>query len=288
MRYTSSVSSTEFALASRARQILVDSFAKPLSARSIEGKGGMILTVTDFGVAGPYLAQMHAAALRRAPEAPVLDLVADLPAFQPVRSGYLLAALAPEFPAGSVFCCVVDPGVGSNRAALLVQAGGQWFVGPDNGLLAIVTQRDPDARVWTLDWRPKRLSASFHGRDLFMPAAALLAAGDRVPSTPTEPSAMVGFDAPPDLAEVVYIDTYGNAMTGLRADSLPLDADLLAGDRRLPRARTFADVAPGAPLWYANSSGLAELAVNQGRADRDLGLSVGAPVTLEAPEAGDP
>jgi S-adenosylmethionine hydrolase len=251
------------------------------------GKGGMILTVTDFGVAGPYLAQMHAAALARAPDLPILDLVADLPAFQPLRSAYLLAALAPEFPAGSAFCCVVDPGVGSDRQALIVQANRQWFVGPDNGLLAVVAQRDPNARAWTLDWRPERLSASFHGRDLFMPAAALLATGQPVPSTPIDPGQIVGASAPPDLAEVVYIDSYGNAMTGLRADTLPADVELLAGDRRIARARTFADVAPGTALWYANSSGLAEVAVNQGRADRDLGLTVGAPVTLHGTQAGD-
>jgi hypothetical protein len=253
----------------------------------MDGKGGMILTVTDFGVAGPYLAQMHAAARLRAPDLPVLDLVADLPAFQPVRAAYLLAALAPEFPAGSAFCCVVDPGVGSDRQALIVQAHGQWFVGPDNGLMAIAAKRDPDARVWTLDWRPERLSASFHGRDLFMPAAAILATGQHVARTPADPARMVGADAPPDLAEVVYIDSYGNAMTGLRAATLPMDAELLAGGQRIARARTFADVAPGEALWYANSSGLAEIAVNQGRADRDLGLKVGAPVTLHGPPTGD-
>ena len=253
----------------------------------MEGKGGMILTVTDFGVAGPYLAQMHAAARTRAPGVPVLDLVADLPAFQPLRAGYLLAALAPEFPAGSVFCCVVDPGVGSERRAMMLRANRSWFVGPDNGLLAIVARRDTAAEAWTLDWRPERLSASFHGRDLFMPAAAMLATDREVPGTPIDPAGMVGADAPPDLAEVVYIDSYGNAITGLRADTLPADADLLAGDRPIPRARTFADVALGEPLWYANSSGLAEVAVNQGRADRDLGLSVGAPVTLHSSGAGD-
>ena len=152
---------------------------------------------------------------------------------------------------------------------------------------AIVAKRDPDARVWTLDWRPERLSASFHGRDLFMPAAALLATGQHVARTPIDPARMVGADAPPDLAEVVYIDSYGNAMTGLRANTLPVDGELLAGDRQIPRARTFADVAPGQALWYANSSGLAEIAVNQGRADRDLGLKVGAPVTLHGAPAGD-
>jgi S-adenosylmethionine hydrolase len=253
----------------------------------MKGKNGMILTVTDFGVAGPYLAQMHAAARLRAPDLPILDLVADLPAFQPVRAAYLLAALAPEFPAGSAFCCVVDPGVGSDRQALIVQANRQWFVGPDNGLMAIAAKRDPDAAVWTLDWRPERLSASFHGRDLFMPTAALLATGQPVASTPLDPAWMVGADAPPDLAEVVYLDSYGNAMTGLRADTLPADVELLAGEQRIPRARTFADVAPGRALWYANSNGLAEIAVNQGRADRDLGLRVGAPVTLHGAPAGD-
>lgn len=253
----------------------------------MKGKGGMILTVTDFGVAGPYLAQMHAAARTRAPDLPVLDLVADLPAFQPLRSAYLLAALAPAFPPGSAFCCVVDPGVGTARRALIVQANGHWFVGPDNGLLAIAAERDPDARVWTLDWRPERLSASFHGRDLFMPAAAWLADGQPVARTPVDAASIVGADAPPDLAEVVYIDSYGNAMTGLRADTLPADAELLAGGRRVPRARTFADVDPGTPLWYANSSGLAEIAVNQGRADSDLGIAVGAPVTLHGALSGD-
>jgi len=247
----------------------------------------MILTVTDFGTAGPYLAQLHAVAHTRAPSVPVFDLVADLPAFQPVRAAYLLAALAPEFPAGSVFCCVVDPGVGSERRPLLVEANGHRFVGPDNGLMAVVVQRDPRASVWTLDWQPARLSASFHGRDLFMPAAAMLATGRQPEGTPIKPAQIAGATAPPDLAEVVYIDGYGNAMTGLRAETLPAEADLLAGGRRVPRARTFADVAPGAPLWYANSSGLAEIAVNQGRADRALGLSVGAPVTLHAAQAGD-
>lgn len=247
----------------------------------------MILTVTDFGIAGPYLAQMHAAALARAPEETVLDLVADLPAFQPLRSGYLLAALAPEFPPGSVFCCVVDPGVGSERGALIVQARRQWFVGPDNGLLATAARRDHEARVWTLDWRPERLSASFHGRDLFAPVAAALARGEQVPSTPMEPARMVGAEAPPDIAEVVYIDHYGNAMTGLRAETLPGEAELLAAGRRVPRARTFADVEPGQPLWYTNSSGLAEIAVNQRRADHDLALTVGAPVTLHGGQAGD-
>jgi S-adenosylmethionine hydrolase len=250
------------------------------------GKIGMILTVTDFGVAGPYLAQMHAAAKAEAPAADVLDLIADLPAFRPLPAGYLLAALAPAFPAGSVFVCVVDPGVGSSRGALVVCARDRWFVGPDNGLMATVAKRDPEAAVWTLDWRPAELSASFHGRDLFAPVAGMLANGAEVPGTPTDPAGIVGWDAPPDLPEIVYVDAYGNAITGLRAATLRADADLLAGGRRIARARTFSDVPVGSALWYANSNGLAEVAVNQGRADADLGLGAGAPITIVDPGAG--
>jgi hypothetical protein len=185
-----------------------------------------------------------------------------------------------------VFLCVVDPGVGSNRGALVARAGGRWFVGPDNGLLAIAVQRDPQAEVWTIDWRPEALSASFHGRDLFAPVAGALARGDAVPGEAVASAGIVGAGAPPDVAQIVYIDGYGNAMTGLRAATLPADAELLAGDRRLVRGRTFSDVPPGEGLWYENSSGLAEIAVNQGRADRTLGLAPGAAVTVLGPAGG--
>jgi len=245
----------------------------------------MIVLFTDFGLSGPYTGQMKAVLARMAPGLPVIDLFADAPAFDPQLSAYLLAAYAPEFPADSVFLCVVDPGVGTDRRPLVVEADGRRFVGPDNGLFELLRRRAGSVRAWTIGWRPERLSASFHGRDLFAPVAASLAMGNPVALEPVAPSSLARPDWPDDLARIVYVDVYGNAMTGLRADRLPEDAVLRAGGRTVRRGRTFADVPVGEALWYANSSGLAEIAVNQGRADRDVrrglgGLAVGMPVEL--------
>lgn len=256
----------------------------------------MIVLFTDFGLSGPYTGQVKAVLAREAPGVPVVDLFADAPAFDPQLSAYLLAAYAAEFPAGSVFVCVVDPGVGTERRPLVVEADGRRFVGPDNGLFELVRRRAAAVRAWAIDWRPDRLSASFHGRDLFAPVAARLAMGaemggaemgSAVPASPVDPAAAhpVGIAWPgwPDeLARIVYVDVYGNAMTGIRAASLPEGVRLHAGGRTIRRGRTFADVPAGEALWYGNSSGLAEIAVNRGRADRDLGLSVGLPVAVTA------
>ncbi len=243
----------------------------------------MIATFTDFGRDGPYLGQMHAVLHRLAPGLPVVDLLADAPAFDPMASAYLLAALAPEMPAGTTLLCVVDPGVGTERRALAVEADGRRFVAPDNGLLDLVIRRAAAVRAWEVVWRPDRLSASFHGRDLFAPVAARLAAGLTPEAAGCRPSAPpVRPDWPDDLAAVVYIDHYGNAMTGLRAAGLPAGAVVEAAGRRLARARTFGDVPAGGALWYENSCGLVEIAVNGGRADRDLGLAVGAAVRVTA------
>ena len=246
----------------------------------------MIVLFTDFGPGGPYTGQMKAVLAREAPGVPVIELADDLPPCDPEPAAYLLAALAPAFPPGAVFLCVVDPGVGSARAAVALSAGGRWYVGPDNGLLAIAARRAADARWFAITWRPPSLSASFHGRDLFAPVAAGLARGGAVPGTPMGAGDALGAAWPADRSAIVYIDPYGNAMTGLRAGSLPKDAALAAGARRFRQLRTFSDAAPGAAFWYENANGLAEIAVNRGRADRVLGLRVGTPVRIET--AGGP
>ena len=238
----------------------------------------MIVLFTDFGRAGPYVGQMRAVLHREAPGVPVVELFSEAPAFAPKASAYLLAAYAPEFPAGSVFLSVVDPGVGGPRAPLAMLADGRWYVGPDNGLLAIVARRAGTASAWEIAWRPERLSASFHGRDVFAPVAARLAVGE---GPPGEPRPVPAEAWPDDLAEVIYIDGFGNGMTGLRASALPDGAVLQAGGRPLRRARTFSDLAPGEAFWYENANGLAEIAVNRGRADRSLGLMVSTSVTVE-------
>ena len=110
----------------------------------------------------------------------------------------------------------------------------------------------------------------------------MLARGDPPPGRPRHDGGDRRADWPDDLCEIVYVDHYGNAMTGLRAAMLPPGARLTAAGRVLDRARTFSDLPPGAAFWYENSNGLAELAVNQGRADRDLGLAIGSPVEIVA------
>ena len=246
----------------------------------------MIVLFTDFGPGGPYMGQMKAVLAREAPGTPVIDLADDLPACDPEPAAYLLAACAPAFPPGAVFVCVVDPGVGSARAPVALSADERWYVGPDNGLLAIVARHARDARWFTITWRPAALSASFHGRDLFAPVAAKLARGEGVPGTPLGGDRVVGDAWPADRAAIVYIDPYGNAMTGLRAAHLPKDATIAASGRRLGRLRTFSDAAPGAAFWYENANGLAEIAVNRGRADRRLGLRVGTPVRIDSAGGG--
>ncbi|HYD30173.1 MAG TPA: SAM-dependent chlorinase/fluorinase [Azospirillaceae bacterium] len=240
----------------------------------------MIVLFTDFGLAGPYTGQMKAVLARAAPQVPVIDLFADAPAFDSRLSAYLLAAYAGAFTAGDVFLCVVDPGVGTARRPLAVSADGRWFVGPDNGLFELVIRRADTARVWAIDWRPEVLSATFHGRDLFAPVAAILAQGGEPPGTPLPPDDVVRPGWPDDLARVVYVDVYGNVLTGLRASGLPDAAVLEVAGRRVRRGRTFADVPPGEALWYANANGLAEIAVNRGRADVVLGVAVGAGVAV--------
>lgn len=242
----------------------------------------MIVLVSDFGLTGPYVGQMKAVLYRSAPGVPVVDLFADIPSYSPRAGAYLLGAYAGEFPEGTVFLGVVDPGVGTaSREPVAVQADGRWYVGPDNGLFDVVGGRAERARAWRITWRPERLSASFHGRDLFAPVAATLARGGEVPGVRQEPPGWVARAWPGELDEVVYIDHYGNTMTGRRAGTVPAGRVLVVDGRRLRRLRTFGDAQPGEAFWYENSNGLAEIASNQGNAARELGLAPGQPVTFE-------
>jgi S-adenosylmethionine hydrolase len=240
----------------------------------------MIVLFTDFGLEGPYTGQMKAALYAAAPQVQVIDLFADAPAANPKAGAYLLASHAAWFPPRTVFLSIIDPGVGSERAAIIVEADHQWYVGPDNGLFELVMRRGNAVRSWEITWKPETLSASFHGRDLFAPVAAKLARGETPPGTLHPADAGRMLDWPDDLAEIVYIDRYGNAMTGLRAAQIPHAARLAAGGRVLPRARTFSEVPRGDAFWYENSNGLAEIAINSGHAGSVLGLEIGSPIAI--------
>lgn len=243
----------------------------------------MIALFTDFGLAGPYTGQMKAVLQLQAPAIPVIDLFADAPLRAPKPGAYLLAPYAAWFPARTIFLAVVDPGVGSARSPVFLEADGRWYVGPDNGLLEIVQRRARVLRSWEITWRPDGIAPSFHGRDLFAPVAAKLALREMPPGRLRGQDEGRQPDWPEDLPEIIYIDHYGNAITGIRASVLPAQAALrLASGVTIARARTFSDVPAGAALWYENANGLAEIAVNLGRADSVLGLAVGAPLTIAA------
>lgn len=243
----------------------------------------MIVLFTDFGQTGPYIGQMEAALVQRAPGVPIIDLLADAPAFNPRASSYLLAALVFQFPEGTVFLCVVDPGVGMpGREAVVLEADGRWYVGPGNGLFELVGRRADHRRWWRITWRPDALSDSFHGRDLFAPVAARIARGESTGLESIEGD-VTGKAWPDDLGEIIYIDAYGNAATGLRGESVAASASVEVGGERLAYRRTFGEVPAGAGFWYINSFGLVEVAVNQGRADERFGIAIGSPVSVSSP-----
>src|SRR5688572_20369536 len=139
----------------------------------------MIFLFTDFGAADLYVGQVKAVLAAQAPRVPVIDLLHDAPAFNIKAGAHLLAALAGRIPRGSVTLAVVDPGVGGPRGAVAVLADGRWLVGPDNGLISVTAARAARAEIFEIGWKPRTLSASFHGRDLFAPVVAMLAGGRR-------------------------------------------------------------------------------------------------------------
>lgn len=264
----------------------------------------MIALFTDFGHADPYVGQMHAVLAREALGMPVIDLLHNVPDFNIRAGAYLLPAYAREFPPGTVFLCVVDPGVGGARRPVMLKADGRWYVGPDNGLFEMVKRRAGEYECRVIHWRPPRLSASFHGRDLFAPVAARLACGeipdsepvvysperrsrkslracgDLPDSGPATLAAPHGETWPDDLAEILYVDHYGNGITGLRTATMRPEQVLRVGDEVLKYARVFSEVPPGSVFWYENAIGLVEIAVNRGSAAASLGLKPGDPIML--------
>jgi S-adenosylmethionine hydrolase len=241
---------------------------------------------TDFGPGSPYVGLMHAALARHSrlllPQAPVprsIELCSDVAPFAARQGAYLLAALVAHIEDDAVVVAVVDPGVGTARAGVVLETSGRTFVGPDNGLLARCATADPSA-CWYQLAKPEILSATFHGRDWFTPVATLLAHGLEPSRRPFAASSIHGFDWPERLAEVIHVDRYGNVMTGLSAQGVGRQALVQAGGHCLAWAPTFGAMPAQGAFWYANSLGLVELAVNGGRADHLLGLGVGDGVVL--------
>lgn len=240
----------------------------------------MIVLFTDYGLQGPYTGQVEAVLYRESPKVTAITLFADLPRQNPKAAAYLLAAYAPEFPAGTIFFCVVDPGVGTfEDDPLVMKIDNRWFIGPDNGLFDILVRRAAKTECWKIHWRPERLSSSFHGRDLYAPVCAMIANGIDIPGERIHWQDRHQW--PDELYEIIYIDGFGNCMTGINASGIEKNAKLLAAGRALHYAATFSAVPDNGAFWYENSNGLIEIAVNRNNASRLLELEVGSAVEIE-------
>lgn len=237
-----------------------------------------LVLFTDFGSNDLYVGQVEAALHRDAPGHAIIHLLHEAPAFNPQASAHLLAALVMRMPTGHVYVAVVDPGVGSERDAVVVRADGDWFVGPDNGLLSVVAERAAVRDFWRVINSPAGSSVSFHGRDIFAPIAAGLEIGRPAEDFAVPLEALSVSLASGDLAEIIYVDHYGNAFTGIRAANASTARKLVVGRHEIGHASVFSSVAVGMAFWYANSVGLVEIAVNGGHAARALDLAVGQPV----------
>ncbi|HEX6965608.1 MAG TPA: SAM-dependent chlorinase/fluorinase [Gemmatimonadaceae bacterium] len=245
----------------------------------------MIITLlTDFGTADGYVGEMKGVLLSLAPEARLVDISHDVEPQDIERARLAIARFWRRFPAGTVHLVVVDPGVGTARRAIAVASDGRFLVGPDNGVLspALLVR---GARVVSLA-TPSHSSSTFHGRDVFAPAAALLATGTsldslgpsvddpivrRTPETTRLPDGTI-------VGQVINTDRFGTLVTNLVA---PRGGSVeIAGHSVGALKRTYADVPSGALLALIGSSGLVEIAVRDGSAARELAVGRGARVLL--------
>jgi S-adenosylmethionine hydrolase len=245
----------------------------------------VVTLLTDFGTVDSYLAETKGVLLSDAPAAVLVDVSHGVSPGD-VRSGaYILGRTWHRFPAGTVHLAVVDPGVGTSRAALALRVRDHYFVGPDNGLFTPVL-RDSEVQAVALP-TPPTAAPTFHGRDLFAPAAAALARGAAL-STLGPPFAGVperlAYTAPHHegksiIGEIVYIDRFGSLVTNLTPELVPSYATLEVEDLDLgPLKRTFNDVTTGGILAYVGSGGAIEIAVRNGSAARRLGIGIGGRV----------
>jgi S-adenosylmethionine hydrolase len=240
----------------------------------------MIVLFTDYGLQGPYIGQIEAVLCHESSTSTVINLFADLPRQNPKVAAYLLASYAPEFPVGSIFFCVVDPGVGSfDDTPVVMRVDNRWFAGPDNGVFDILVRRSIKTECWKIHWRPEKLSSSFHGRDLYAPVCAMIANGIDIPGEKIQWQDQHKW--PDELSEIIYIDAFGNCMTGITATSIHKDTVLHVSGMELAYAKIFSAVAEGKSFWYENSNGLVELAVNKGSAEKLLKLSIGSSVEIK-------
>jgi len=261
----------------------------------------IVALLTDFGIVDPFVGVMKGVILARCPGAHVVDLTHAVLPQRIAEGGFWLERTAPYFAEGTIFVAVVDPGVGTARGALVARAGTRIFIGPDNGVLAPALRRHEDAVVHAVDFSVlariglPRPSNTFHGRDVFAPIAAELAAGRLTLAevgerrTSWEPG---GFAEPAVTSdgvtgEVVTVDQFGNLMTNIDERALASFGDVSNEELRvqvrsrvLPIGRTYADAVEGAHLAVIGAFGVVEIARRNGDASKTLGIGRGERVTV--------
>jgi hypothetical protein len=245
----------------------------------------IVTLLTDYGTTDSYVAELKAGVLAAAPEAVLVDVTHAVPQGDVRAAAYLLGRTWQRFPLATVHLAIVDPGVGTARAALAIGARGHWFVGPDNGLFTPVL-RDQEVEIVALPV-PDSASPTFHGRDLFAPAAAALASGVSLQVLGKGflgmPERLVyaepRYEGKSIVGEIVYVDRFGTLVTNLTPEAVPDYAVMeVEGLDIGPLRRTYGDVPTGGLLAYEGSGGAIEIAVRDGSAARRLGMGVGGRV----------
>ncbi|MGC4113562.1 MAG: SAM-dependent chlorinase/fluorinase [Myxococcales bacterium] len=261
--------------------------------------GPIITLLTDFGAGSGYPAQMKGVLLSMCPDARIVDVSHEVPAYRVLVGQALLLEAVPAFPPETIHLAVVDPGVGTSRRGLVVQGGekapGHLFVGPDNGLLWPFMHGGKVYELAEPAYRRSEVSATFHGRDVFAPAAAHLALGvspEKLGPEVAEPVKLtppkVRHEGGAVVGEIVHVDSFGNLITNLSREDLPAVAPeqlrLAVGGRTLSGlAATYGSAPRGTLMALIGSAGLLEIAVREGSAARELRLEEGQgmPVVVE-------
>ena len=254
----------------------------------------LITLTTDFGTRDWFVGAMKGVISEIAPDARVIDITHEVPPGDLVNGAFALASSSPHFPSGTIHVAVIDPGVGSSRQALAMRTQNAIFIGPDNGILSWAVREQPVEEIRMLNnysWFLEPVSQTFHGRDVFAPSAAHLAAGACFEEARALLEDFVRLPWPEiekgDMnirGEVIYIDHFGNAISNLPASAFPpaiLEKGLLAttyGGHTLPLHHCYDDVPCGQPLTILGSSGLLELCLNGGNFAGQTGIGVGSTI----------
>ncbi len=270
-----------------------------------EKPNGLVILHTDYGADSVYVGEIKGAIYEKSLQVRVDSITNSIPPFDVLTGSFMLAEASKLYPKGTVFCCIVDPGVGSARRPIALETdAGYFYVGPDNGLLTIVAQQQgvKEVRECTNHayWREGGISSTFHGRDIFGPISASLASGRSYEDVGPIITDMIKLDIPRctikdgAITGAIYrVDDYGNmvsniteedmAQAGLKRDGL-LDVTIGKAHFTAPYKNTYSDVEKSGKLAMVQSSGHIEFAVNLGDLVKEIGEGVEAPVTLKKAE----